>query len=361
MDNVFDLLGGALVVVVIPLALFLAVVIPVWALIDLLRRDDDPTTRVLWGLLIVFCLGGVGSILYALVGSRSSALRRAAVIGLVGVPVLFITAALSLQTAEQMREPAAGGGDPTVDVTAMPELPTIDPSGVGTFVAARPAEGARAYQVGVFDLRGPDESTLRPVDTACDWVALDTRRQQHYCASWRGVTVVDLERELTTRLPDDDDNFAHLAGIVYDEPRDRVLVTANTGAGGFVFAYSPSEGRWRELFELNTHARALAASAEADELYVIPKDASFSRLSSVHRYNLEGASLGEILLDPPLPLGERGPGSGDGEIQLVWSGDWLVVVLTEKPERGQSILPVEMFAIEQASGKVYALANEGLR
>lgn len=362
MDSVLEVLGGLLVLVAIPLAVFLAVVIPVWAMIDLLKRDDDATTRVLWGLLIVFCLGGLGSILYALVGSESSSLRRAAIIGLIGVPILFLGGALSLNTAEQIRGPGAEELDARGEaITTIPDLPTVDPDIVGTFVASRPAHGAASYEVGVFDLRGPDEPTLHPVNTPCEWVALDDKRQQYYCTTWRGVTVLDLERDSATKLPEaNDDNFSHLAGITHDGSRDRVLVTANTGAGGFVFAYTPSDGNWQRLFELGTHARALAASSHVEELYVIPEQVRSSAIDVVRRYNLQGAFLGDIVLTPPLPLTRLGQGSKGSKIQLVSNGDWLVVVLSDEPERHESPRPSEIFAIERASGKVHSVQPSAL-
>jgi hypothetical protein len=118
--------------------------------------------------------------------------------------------------------------------------------------------------------------------------------------------------------------FSWPKGIAIDTKTQHVIIMTSHVHNRF-YTFDPRTSGWRRLpSEIRDLPLVGLTYLPADDcLYALERRAGQSALEKIHRFNVSGASLGSVELDPATPLGRTAPGS----FQLHGISDKLVVLL----------------------------------
>jgi hypothetical protein len=245
-------------------------------------------------------------------------------------------------TSPYGREPAHEAARPA----ALP-MPRTEVD-VQPFTAVRFARGERwlrAEAVAQFTLAGFDSETAQPVDRRVAHVAADPASNRVFAITAHDFgTVAPATGEFEEIVVDPSLAFSWPRGIARDPVSGRIVVLTSH-VFSRLYRFDPEAGDWERL---PTELRdlplvGLAWWPEHESFYALEIQRNEAIAPRIHRFDRQGAHLGSVPLDPPVPLGSSSPPS-DG-CQLVASSGGLVVMLPPDSRRGP-------FLIDPESGRV---------
>jgi hypothetical protein len=190
---------------------------------------------------------------------------------------------------------------------------------------------------------GPDFNSLRPLPGRVNRLTVDPATKKGYALAGHDVVEIDLQNNAMTKLNPglQVPRISWPCGITFDTKRNRVLV-ATFGGTGFLYAFTPADGKWSVLSELNNiDPYGLVYHPKEDALFGLGAERGENGndgMPVLRRYNDKGALVSQKRLTGPgvIPgLATEGP--VDVPAQLVPADDSLVLLATVNPERGRAM------------------------
>lgn len=349
-------IAGALAVA----SLFLLVQ-PIWAIIDCVDSPRDKDAKLLVSLAL-FLTWGLGSTLYGLFFAASRNLHRftlftLALSLLLGIGGMSACTFGLVRSAEQARVDSQekrleaeraleSFRPPRVAADAVAPFPALQ------IVHRENSESSAA--VAQFTLAGPLTESARDVSNRIRHVA--PAGEGLYAITDHDFGAVSPTSGRLVKIAVDpafEADFSWPKGLAFDSASERLVVMTAHVRTRF-YRYDPRRSAWEQL--PSEHAGlplvALSYSAADDSLYALERERSASALTTLHRFNAEGASLGELRLDPPIPVH---PEQQTG-FQLHASSTRLVLMVPARTD-----LPAQasrLFLVDPASGAVSAAAAD---
>lgn len=340
------------------LALVALLVLPAWAMLDcvLSRREGGSKAGLLLVLLFTW---GVGSLVYGLFATRSRLLRLATVVFLFVFAAVLVPSLASLVVgagiSQQLTADRQGEEDRALAAQFSPaEMPIGE---IGAYAALHwtyDRFGVATSAVARFDGDAPN-SSARDVDSAVRQVAMDPVTGRYWAVTVHEFGFVRPEdgRFEKVDIGPAAKDFAWAAGVAFD-PTDRRIFVAASHVYTTFYRYDPASRSWTKLpAEFRDLPIAGLTYLPANGcLYALELAAGDRALRRVHRFNVEGASLGAIELRPAIPVAS-GP---DARVQLQATERDLIVIATPLP-RGQSraaggATRSRLFVIDTQDGQV---------
>jgi hypothetical protein len=296
------------------------------------------TSRVLRGLTVAVLVGCV--LLLSISGAA-----------------IYFGATRAMEEVEQERQQAVE------EVAANFRPDVVDRSTVESFQAVLYTPGSHgpaAASVAAFTLAGPDSSTARSTDQDVRHIAFDAEDERCFALTRHGFGTVTPSSGRFTKIEVDPSlaEFSWPKGIAYDSARGRVVIMTSHVYTRF-FSYEPRTSDWQELpVELRDMPLvALAYAQEDDTLYALERRSRALALETIHRFNAQGAAVGTVTLQPPIPVTE----GHDERYQLACSSGRIVLLLPPYEDKTQPEVAaigrvggVRIFVVEPESGRVLA-------
>ncbi len=165
--------------------------------------------------------------------------------------------------------------------------------------------GGVAASYGVFGVRGPFVTSMRPIPARCSRVVCDVASGEFYAIANHGLArfkfkakaaaLPDVENvELDVGLPD----ISHPCGLAFDTRRRRVLL-ATLGGVGHLYAYDVAGGKWSLLGDVgNRDLSALAYDAKNDVAIGIYTE--YGKGTRLVKIGAKGDVVGELAVEPSI-------------------------------------------------------------
>jgi hypothetical protein len=250
-------------------------------------------------------------------------------------------------------QPVPAAEVPKVEFRALDFTTVLPPRGIPRFATSHQA----SYRD--FTLTGPAGADAQRLPPDVISLTLNPATKKMYGLTSRAVVEVDLANNGWVPLDPGPDlpPITRPAGIAFDTKRNRLLVMDR-----YLYAYDLNAGTWSAT-ELKDFVRptALAYHPREDAVFALgqswpPGDDSGALV--LYRYDDKGALIEKIRLSEPLSSavvrpGLLGAGGGTGgPVQMIASGDFLVVLATDRVRSGlQQKLETYIFLVEPKTGK----------
>lgn len=279
-----------------------AIVMPVWALIDVLvdRRQDQ--TRVVW-VIFMLLLWGATALVYSLFGTCSRALRFVS-IGILlfclgGAVAFFGVSVKARRAAEAAREERRT----TVSYPAAP--PSLSFFGAFPTLKLNRRSG-RDFETTLVDY-GPDGFDLqngRPVSGAGTLCQVATANGRTFAITEHDFGEID-DGTFEDLSPGDDTKLSWPRSVLVDEEEEKVYIVQSSD----VWSYTLRDGHWaRESFTLEGYA-GFSARPRRDGTYIGldcgGEGPRCDEIDSVSVLNQSFAVIDSIPLKTPVYLSDR--------------------------------------------------------
>ncbi len=341
---------------------------PIWAIIDCIESDREKDAKVLVSVALLVTWG-LGSTLYGLFLSVSRALRvftlvMLAVLFLLGVGGIATCAVGAFQGAKESQRQAA------IEKVEIEEaIRTFRPAAVAadavepfpalhfTYPGSGPASHGAPSSVSLadHDLAGPIAASARDVSPEVRHVATSAdggvfALTTHEFGAISPATGRFVEIAVDPQLEDD---FSWPKGLAFDPVAQRMVVLTSHVHTRF-FRYDPRTSAWERLpsEHRNGSLVALAYSPADASLYALERPHGGRELTTLRRFNDQGASIGVVALDPPIPV----PEDLDAGFQLhASSGNLVLIVPPSAASGGEAAAGGRLYLVDREDGDVAAV------
>ena len=173
-----------------------------------------------------------------------------------------------------------------------------------------------------FSLRGPLIGRSTPVHRSARFGSADASKQWFCTGSISSVSISEGKQSAKpAELLSNNQSVGHLAGIGFDEKRQRLLVCGGRG----LFACSMPNKQWTRIRALNGLTRTGFAYSSENEIAYAIRSRSRGAVLSIERFNANGVTLPPLQLSMPISLGS--PYSyGYANVQLVALDGYLALL-----------------------------------
>ena len=211
-------------------------------------------------------------------------------------------------------------------------------------------EGSRDVQLAEWQLDGViEESVVNVAAAGVEQVAVDRATDQAFALARHDLGRLSLATGEFTEIdfPLEATGLSWPRGVAIDSTRRRAVVMTSHVFQRF-YAYDLEAETWTQLpGDLRgSPLMGLAYSETDDSLYAVQAESGDNVLSTIRRFNGQGAPLDTVSLSPAIPLRESL--SFDERVQLKYSSGRLVLILPP----GLCSSTTEVFAIDPGTGSV---------
>lgn len=344
MDTLAQVLGGFGVFGIFAaflLGMAMLLVLPIWAILHCLASDRPGGSKLFLTIALVVTWG-VGAVFYAVFISGSRPFRWFTVAAVLIPIAILVPSIAGLLTGTAIHGRAQAERD-RVEREALAEgfrpedLGDVD---VEPFLALHFTETSGrpiAATLADFTSAGPGDRSSRAVDSRVRHVAHDPALDRHFALTEHEFGSLAAEDGTFHAIQVDAEagEFHWPKGIAYDSRRNRItILTSHVETG--LWSYEPEVSRWRRLPVpiRGLPLLGLAYSDDRDRLYAVEHRTSDLAIRRMHRFNAEGALLGSIDLDPPVPVRfDRRK-----ELQLAYSSGFVVLILPPEDDATARLL-----------------------
>jgi len=361
MEALAPVLGGLGligVVAAVVLGSVVLLILPLWAMLHCLISERPGGTK-LFILIALFFTWGLGAIVYGLFASDSRAFRVFTVVSVLLPLLILIPSIAGLITGTAIHGRAQAERE-RVELEALIEQfqpAALDDPTLAPFVAlqfTRTEGRPNAATLAHFTTEGPSGDSARAVDTRVRHVAHDIEHDRYFALTDHDFGTITPSSGQFTAVEVDPTvgDFHWPKGLAFDSRRGQVVVMTSHVTTQ-LFAFDARTSDWRRLPSMldNLPLVGLAYSADDDCLYAVEHRSSDPAIRRIHRFNAEGASLGAVDLDPPVPMGS----SDRDDLQLEYTSGRLVVLLP--PDDRESLGGHRMLFVDPLDGRVLVPAG----